>query len=274
MNTMIISLGLFLTACSQKQNSTSEDSSPENNTSENTATGELFIGHSFFKPFAENMDSAISIAGLEPRSQHVVFSGGASGAPQALWENEEKKAEIQEHLDTGEIGLFVMTYEPTYPSTEGYISWIDYALSNNPNTSFVLALPWGDFPAEYSSIEEYSSTWQGGHDTMWDELIQTLQSTYPDNDFSCIPYGQSAAELGTLYFTDSLSDVSSLIGNEQESIFKDQKGHAGDILVDLGTLIWAATLYDIEPSADLLSKSYETDLVGIANDILDGHEEH
>ena len=166
-----------------------------------------------------------------------------------------------------------MTYEPTYPTTEGYINWIDYALSKNPNTSFVLALPWPDFPAEYSSIEEYSSNWHGGHDTVWDELLKTLQSTYPNNNFSCIPYGQSAAELGTLYFSNSLPDVDGLTGNEQ-SIFTDAKGHPGDILVDLGTLVWASALYDIAPSEDLLSTSYETDLVEIANDILEGHEEH
>ena len=51
------------------------------------AYNSLFIGHSFFRPIAEKMPALASAAGLN-HSQAIVFSGGASGAPLALWNSD------------------------------------------------------------------------------------------------------------------------------------------------------------------------------------------
>ena len=40
--------------------------------------------------------------------------------------------------------------------------------------------------------------------------------------------------------------------DDAAEIFVDQKGHADEILVDLGTLVWGKVLYDIEPDASYL----------------------
>ena len=160
----ILSGILFLSACGQGSSS----SAPE----------ELFIGHSFFKPFANNMEPLQQAAGLEARTFEVVFSGGSNGAPQALWEHDQKRKEIQRYLDGGNVELFAMTYESTYPTAEGYINWIDYALSNNPDTTFVLALPWPDYPQDYATAEEYSSAWHAGHDGDWSDLVNSLRSSW------------------------------------------------------------------------------------------------
>ena len=57
-------------------------------------------------------------------------------------------------------------------------------------------------------------------------------------------------------------------------LFTDRKGHAGQILLDLGTLIWLGTIYDINmndfPVSELKinGESYETDLITLAQAIL------
>ena len=258
----ILSGIVFLSACGQGSSS----SAPE----------ELFIGHSFFKPFANNMEPLQQAAGLEARTFEVVFSGGSNGAPQALWENDQKRREIQRYLDGGNVDLFAMTYESTYPTDEGYINWIEYARENNPDTTFVLALPWPDYPQDYTTAEEYSTAWHDGHDGDWSELVGSLRAAYPDNAFISLPYGQSALELRALLEKNQLPDIDAMVSPAEDDgagIFVDEKGHADEILVDLGTLVWGTFLYDIDPDASLLQDSYEIDIAQIATDIVDEYME-
>ena len=221
-----------------------------------------------------------SAAGLDEVDAEVVFSGGASGAPQALWEDRSQRKQIQGYLDGGNVNLFVMTYEPEYPSNEGYINWIEYALQNNPDTRFVLALPWLDFPEsdDYPSAAVYAEKWHSAHDNDWLLLVNSLRDAYPDNEIISLPYGQSALELRTLFEAGSLPDVSALTSDLTDSstendigIFVDEKGHADEILVSLGSLVWGSVIYGIEPTTDFLQEDYETDLVTIANTILAEH---
>ena len=100
----------------------------------NPGFNSLVIGHSFFKPFADGMTDYITAAGIAGHTQTVVFSGGATGAPLALWENATKGPQIRAILDGGDVELFGMTYHPDYPTSEGYENWIDYALAKNPTT--------------------------------------------------------------------------------------------------------------------------------------------
>ncbi|MDG2306075.1 MAG: hypothetical protein P8R42_15790 [Candidatus Binatia bacterium] len=81
-----------------------------------------------------------------------------------------------------------MTYHPSYPTSEGYENWVEYALAQNPNTSFALALPSGTNP-ESTGAAAYASTWHRGHSTAWHDLIDTLGTLDPGVDLFCIPYG-------------------------------------------------------------------------------------
>ena len=259
-----IVMSALLTACS------GASSAPE----------ELFIGHRFFKPFANNMAPLKAAAGQPSSTAQVVFSGGASGSPQALWEDKKERNQIQGYLDGGNVELFAMTYEPQYPTTEGYINWIDYALSHNTDTAFVLALPWPDYPEDYATSAEYAEVWYTGVEGEWSNLLASLQELYPENQFINVPYGQSAVQLREMFEAGLVPDVDALIGNQQDAssqndtgIFVDAKGHADSILVDLGTLVWGQFIYDIEPSEDLLPSSYEVDLIGVAKSIAAEHLE-
>lgn len=231
----------------------------------------LFIGHSFFQPFAQGMPDYAAAAGIAGHTQSIVFSGGSTGTPQALWENSTKRTQIQAILNGGDVELFGMTYHPNYPTTEGYESWIDYALSKNPDTRFFVALPWLDRPQNYDTAT-YASAWIGFHTTAWHAFIDSLRALYPGVDIYSIPYGQSAVELRNLFAANNLPDVQNLVGNAASSIFTDALGHPGDILTDLGRLVWLNAIYDVDLLTYSYGPAYTTDLNGVAHAIMEAHD--
>ena len=147
----------------------------------------LFIGHSFFAPIAKRLPGLAASAAGVTHEQSVVSSGGESGTPSRLWENPQKRNQIQSRgpalrtrepaaapsllfcsladlrhfvpwpaaiLNVGDIELFGMTLDrSSYEAntTEGYEVWFDYALSKNPSTMFMIGAPWPDFPRDYNT---------------------------------------------------------------------------------------------------------------------------
>lgn len=233
----------------------------------------LFIGHSFFRPMADGMPFHTEEAGIEGHRQTTVFAGGQNGAPMALWNNESKRSDIQAALDQGDVDLFGMTYEPTYPTTEGYEKWISYALEKNPKTRFFIALPWSDFPAQ-TDTKTYADTWLSAHENEWHDFIDSIRALYPGVNIFCIPYGQAALELRNLYDVGELPDVTTMTGDKGEAIFTDKKGHPGDILTDLGRLVWLRAIYNVDLGTYAHDTGYQTDLKVLAQSITDEHEEH
>lgn len=231
----------------------------------------LFIGHSFFRPVAQGLAFHAVTAGFLDHTQTVLGAGGANGAPQALWEDPVKRAEIQAVLDNGNVELFGMTFEPTYPTTEGYQNWIDYALAQNPDTRFFIGLPWADFPENYDTAT-YASTWINAHDNAWHDFIDEIRALYPGVVIFCIPYGRSAVELRNLFDAGNLPDVVALTSNTEESIFNDAKGHADGILLDLAELVWLNAIYGVDLNAYAHDPGYITDLKAIAQSIMDAHD--
>lgn len=232
----------------------------------------LFIGHSFFRPFAEAMPFHTAQAGITGHTQSVVFAGGAGGAPLALWNDVAKRDAIQAVLDVGDVELFGMTYHPDHPTTEGYENWFDYALAQNPNTKFALALPWSTNP-ESTTAATYASTWETAHDTGWHDFVETLRGLYPGVEIFCIPYGRSAGELYLLYDAGSLDDdVDSLVSGTGDAVYSDSFGHADDILEDLGGLVWLNAIYGVDLATYSWNPGYTTDLKSTAQTIMDEHD--
>ena len=234
----------------------------------------LFIGHSFFAPIAKGMEEHAHRAGFVDHMQHTIISGGAMGSPLAFWENLSRKVQIQDILDCGDIDLFGMTYHPDYPSFEGYKNWVEYALQQNADTRFFIALPWSRYPAS-KDIEMYESDWETAHLTTIHGYIDTLRVDYPDNDFFCIPYGKAAIELYKLFESGNLHDVQTLIReNGSDAIFRDSLGHPEDILETLGQLIWLNAIYGVDLNDYDYDTGYITDLKAIAQEIMDLHDEN
>jgi hypothetical protein len=231
----------------------------------------LFVGHSFFIPIAEGVQAHAHRAGFIDHTQQTFFSGGAGGAPQALWENVSSRNAIQDILNSGDIDLLGMTYHFDYPTIEGYVNWVEYALQQNPNTKFFIGVPWAAYPGNADSTT-YRSNWDMFHLQTIHGLIDTLGADYPDNDFYCIPYGQGAIELYRLFESGELSDVQTLISeNGSEAIFTDSLGHADDILLTLGQLIWLSAIYGYDLNDYDYDTGYVCDLKGIAQGIVDMH---
>lgn len=236
-----------------------------------TGFDSLFIGHSFFRPFADGMELHGPDAGFVDHTQEVVMAGGANGAPEALWNDPTKRAQIQAVLDTGRVDLFGMTYHPDYPSLTGYRSWLDYALARNPDTRFFIAMPWLPNPGTMDP-STYSSIWHAAHDAISHGAIDALRAEYPGVDIYDIPYGQAAVELYELYGAGLLPDVEALVSGSGDGIFRDGFGHADDILEELGRLVWLRAIYGVRLADYDYDPGYATDLKSIADSIMDEHD--
>jgi len=231
----------------------------------------LFIGHSFFIPIARDLPNYARTAGLVDHQQETVFSGGGSGAPQALWENEARRAEAQAVLDGGDIELFGMTYHPDYPSLEGYRNWISYAVDRNPDVIIFIGVPWQTNPTLVSG-ESFAQTWRGLHVAIGHDLLDALRLEFPNTEFFDIPYGQGAGELYTRFDAGQLPDVPQLVQGPGGGLFGDSFGHAGPILRTLSVLVWLRAIYDVPLASFPDDTRYVTDLRAIADSILDDHD--
>ena len=240
----------------------------------------LYIGHSFGRPFARELPSFVEMAGIDNHVQEIVFRGGPNGSPQSLWEDPKVRVEIQDILAEGDTDLLVMiccseNFLESRQSDWAVENWIDYALSVNPDTDFALALPWPDYPEDYENNEAYSERILEAHASAWHPFIDDLRDLYPQSEIQSIFHGRAAIELRGLFESGFLPEISTMTSKRPPGLFTDRKGHAGQILLDLGTLIWLGTIYDIDmndfPVSELKinGESYETDLLGMAQEILD-----
>jgi len=230
----------------------------------------LFIGHSFFRPIASTMPLHAETAGIQYHTQTVVFSGGASGAPEALWNNVGKSEEIRSALDTGGIDFFAMTYHGDYPTLTGYTNWISYALEKNQSTHIAIALPWSPYPESTDSVS-YGSTWKEAHTSGFHDLIDQLRVLYPDTNIFCIPYGQSAVELRDLYALGNLDDVEALVSGSVDSIYNDTLGHGDDILLAVSEMVWLNAIYGVDLSDYAYEPDFTVDIKAIAESIMEEH---
>ena len=231
----------------------------------------LFIGHSFFRPMAEEMAVLAPLAGFDAHTQEVVFSGGATGSPEGLWLQDTKRAAIQAELDEGDIDLFGMTYHPDYPSLTGYVNWIDYALAANPDTIVFVAIPWITNPVNYTAAS-YAAALDVGYPAVAYPLIDSLRDEYPDTTIFAIPYGLSAGELYTRYADGELDDVTELVGSNGSGVFRDGFGHADHILEDLASLVWLQAIYGVDLATFDAGYDWTIDLNTIASSILAEHD--
>ncbi len=233
----------------------------------------LYIGHSFGRPFASQMEDFAAMVGID-HNQSIVFSGGDSGSPEELWENVGRRTEIMEILDGGSIDTLVMiccspSWQADYGLNDDDAVWnfTSYALQQNPNTRIGLAMPWEDFPLQFDNASEHRDLTDRGYN-MWMNMAGRLSSDFNNADVFTFYHGQAMYELRHMYEEGNLSDVSQLMGSSENSLFTDQKGHAGQIVIDTGTLLWMAAIHNIEPNSFPEFDDWETDIRIVAQNIL------
>jgi hypothetical protein len=235
----------------------------------------LYIGHSFGRVFAETLQDYAHTAGFTDHAQYIEMSGGASGAPDALWEDDGHRENIKAYLDTGQIDVLIMIccsvefVETGAQSDEAIWNFTDYALDKNPDTRIGLSMLWKDFPDQYENASEHKNGSELLYDS-WVRLASNLSSDYPGADIFTFHHGAAAYELRDMFETGQLADdVGQLTGPKGTSVFADEKGHAGQIMIDTGTLIWLHAVHGVEPLDVPEFTQWNTDIRVIADSLLD-----
>lgn len=275
---MLMLASLSLSGCigrvSQSNGSGSETSPEDVNADEYNV---LYIGHSFGRRFAESLEDYAHVAGFEDHAQYIEFSGGESGSPGLLWEDRAHRANIKAYLDTGEIDVLVMIccspeFIQTLDTDQAVWNFTDYAVAQNPDVRIGLAMPWKDFPSSFENASEYAANSTLDLYPYWVNLSQNLSTDYPGTEVFTFHHGALAYELRDMFEAGELEgDVTKLQGNKATAIFTDDKGHAGSILEDAGTLIWLAAVHGVEPKDYPELDGWETDLRVVAQHVWDDH---
>ena len=234
----------------------------------------LYIGHSFGRRFAELLEDYSQTAGITNHTAYAQFSGGVSGAPDALWSDETDSERIKEFLDTGEIDVLIMIccsiefMETGLQSDEAIWNFTDYALNKNPDTRIGLSMIWKDYPGQYENASEHRNG-SGFLYESWVRLASNLSADYPNADIFTFHHGAVAYELRDMFETGQLDeDIGQLIGGKPTSVFTDEKGHAGQITIDTGTLIWLHAVHGVEPMEMPEFTQWNTDIRLIAESLL------
>ena len=235
----------------------------------------LYIGHSFGKIFAQQMEDLSLLAGITNHSQYIEMSGGASGAPDALWADDGHRESIKSYLDTGDIDVLIMIccskdfIETGAQSDEAIWNFTSYAVESNPEIRIGLAFPWKDFPEDYENGTEYRNQTDWAYNS-WVNLSLNLSRDFPTADVFTFHHGAVMYELRDMFEAGELeNDVEQLSGPESTSIFRDRKGHAGQIAIDTGALVWLHAIHGVDPLTMPEFTQWETDIREVARKTID-----
>ena len=80
-----------------------------------------------------------------------------------------------------------------------------------------------------------------------------------------------AFELKGLFDSGNLMDDLAFQG-ESDALFTDAKGHAGEIIIQAGKLVWLSAIYGVDLSEHEYDTGFATDLHTIAADIMARHD--
>ena len=244
----------------------------------------LLMGNSFFRPYAENLTDVVLDAGIENHNSTTVFRGGDNGRPQNFW-NDSASAEhltIKSVLDQGDVELFGMTagYDTSAGAdlTYGHRAWIDYAVERNPGIAVFIAIPQVDFPANWEQLatDFGYTTFQDFYgafvDMVHDSIVDPLRLEFPNTKIFSIPTGWASVELTQMKLDNELLDDIGLMGAKPTSLFTDQKGHQGQIIIETGSLVWLNSIYGVDLSTNTYNTGFNTDLHAIAQRVVDNHD--
>ena len=109
---------------------------------------------------------------------------------------------------------------------------------------------------------------------MGDSLVDVLRADFPENNIVSIPTGQATLTLYELQRDSLLLDDILYKGNRQYSLFTDELGHQGDIIINTGALMWLESIYSVNLDENNYETGFNTDLHTIAQDILDSYNQN
>lgn len=271
---LIAVIMLVFLSCSKEEETTQ--------TLETKGYNMLLIGNSFFKPYAQKLDEMAIDAGFVEHISTRITRGGDNGRPINFWNDSLSQAhlDIKAALDQGDIDIFGMTAgHDTLDLIEGHRAWLNYALQNNPNITIFIAIPQIDFPADWElraqeygflSIQELYDYFV--NDIVHNEMVDQLRIEFPSTKIFTIPTGWASVNLDQMNIDNELMDQISRFGPQATSLFVDNKGHQGDIIIETGSLIWLNSLYNIDLITHDYDTGFNTDLHEIVKQITDSHD--
>ena len=271
---LIAAIMLVFLSCSKEEETTQTIGTKGHNM--------LLIGNSFFKPYAQKLDEMAIDAGFVEHISTRITRGGDNGRPINFWNDSLSQAhlDIKAALDQGDIDIFGMTAgHDTLDLIEGHRAWLNYALQNNPNITIFIAIPQIDFPADWElraqeygflSIQELYDYFV--NDIVHNEMVDQLRIEFPSTKIFTIPTGWASVNLDQMNIDNELMDQISRFGPQATSLFVDNKGHQGDIIIETGSLIWLNSLYTIDLITHDYDTGFNTDLHEIAKQIIDSHD--
>ena len=107
-----------------------------------------------------------------------------------------------------------------------------------------------------------------------DSLVDVLRADFPENKIFSIPTGQATLTLYELQRDSLLLDDILYRGNREYSLFADEIGHQGDIIINTGALMWLESIYSVDLDENDYETGFNTDLHSIAQDILDSYNQN
>ena len=243
----------------------------------------VLFGNSFFRPYAQKFSEMALDAGFDNHNAVIINRGGENGNPFNLWNDSTtmEHMEIKQALDEGNIDVLGMVAGLLQENpTDGYRDWIEYALVNNPDITVYLSMIPPYFPDDWDSIATESgySSVQYAYDNFLniikDSLVNNLRVEFSANDIFSIPSGQATLTLYQLQKDGLLLDSISYKGNRENSLFIDETGHQGDIIINTGALMWLESIYSVDLDENDYETGFNTDLHFIAQDILDSYNQN
>ena len=276
-NFLVVCLMLVFLSCSKDDNLTEETQQP----SETQGYNMLLIGNSFFIPYAKKFDEMAINAGFVSHTSIRIARGGENGWAINFWNDSssQEHLNIKAALDQGNIDIFGMTAgsDPD-DRIAGHRAWIEYALQSNPDINIFISIPQIDFPETWAShaqsngfntIQEYYD--YAVNNIVHDSMVDPLRAEFPNTNIFTVPTGWASFELAQMKLDNELLDNIDWVGPAATSLFTDQMGHQGNIIVETGSLVWLNSIYNV----DLITNDYETgfntDLHEIAKQIMDNH---
>ena len=136
-----------------------------------------------------------------------------------------------------------------------------------------------DFPADweqrsqeygFSSIQELYDYFV--NDIVHNEMVDQLRIEFPSTKIFTIPTGWASVNLDQMNIDNELLDQISRFGPNATSLFVDDKGHQGDIIIETGSLLWLKNIYNVDLSTNTYETGFNTDLHDIANNIYSNHD--
>ena len=274
-----LGLAVLLGTSCNKESVCDEETIPQE---EENGKQMLLIGNSFFRPYAEHLDIVAADAGYTEHSSTIVTRGGTNGWASSFWNDSttQESLTIRAALDAGGVELFAMTSGgiqpiPLQATKLGSImrcrtiriSWSGYLL------------PPVDFPASWDSTAQ--SYGYNGIDDFYPAVVDYCtrpSSTVCGMNFLKPTFFPSQRvgppiHLAQMQQDDLLEDNIDLFGAKPTSIFTDDKGHQGQIVIETGTLIWLASIYGDNLNSNDYVTGFETDLHGLATQIMNDHDE-